>query len=640
MVKEWKEHIDETKISNQPIIIDTIWHRVTNGVLGNSENDITKSMEVLNDAFASHFKFRLIKNQTSTDPHFWDIPAYGDGGMRMHLHEGDCSVLNIYSTKTSIAGFAEMPKYCNFHTPNDGVIIDYETVPGGTDKTWNEGYNLVHEVGHWLGLFHTFEGACDGKGDGIDDTPAQKYLERGCPIGLNTCPGKGLDPIHNFMGYTTDKCRRSFTSGQFDAMKATYKRFRSRGLKSPTTYPSNVPTVIGATNKPTRVYEDKQFTTFDELKEQVKTYCDDPASYNSTLYGAIEDWDVSQITAMEYLFFDGSGYSTGVKSTCNPDIGRWDVSRVVRFSFMFWFTKFNQNIGDWDVSNADRFGGMFSDSDFNQDISRWDVSKSTSFSIMFTGTPFNQDISSWDTSKTMQFGSMFSGSLFNQDISSWDVSNGVFFTNMFFDTTFNQDISSWDVSSGKNFMYMFSGASLFNQNIDNWNLAAGTIFISMLEGASSFNQNLDSWLKWINKDGNANKNWCNGAICDRKTLSPSTMPSESPTSITCNDLDKESCKNAGCTYSDVKKVWGDCMYKDKTFAHDCAQYTSSESCLSQDSQTHAGLCKWIGNVCSHECDGLSKPRCKKKKLLTYDVKLCNMRKIRNPCLGCHHNSKC
>jgi len=641
MVKEWKERIDETKISNRPIIIDTIWHRVISGGLGNSDNDVTKSMEVLNKAFETHFEFRLIKSHNSTDPHYWDIPSYDDGGMRMHLHEGGCSVLNIYSTKTNIAGFAEFPRRCKYNERMDGVIISYDTVPGGANKEWNGGGTLVHEVGHWLGLFHTFEGGCSENGDKIWDTPAQARPNNGCPRGTDSCPHKkGVDPIHNYMDYTNDTCRDSFTSGQFMIMKANYKRFRPQEEKLPTTSPSNVPT--GVTNEPTRNYEGKQFTTTDGLKEQVKTYCDDPASYNSTLYGAIEDWDVSQITAMDYLFFDGPGYNIGVRSTCNPDVGRWDVSRVVRFSFMFWYTKFNQNIGDWDVSNGDRFGGMFSDSDFNQDISSWDVSKASSFGIMFTGTPFNQDISSWDTSKTMQFGSMFSGSLFNRDISSWDVSSGVFFTSMFYNATFNQDISSWDVSNGKTFMHMFARASLFNEDISNWKLTAGTNFLSMLEDASSFNQNLNPWLEWIDKDGNMNNHWCDGAICDRTTLSPSTMPSESPTLITCIALDEADCSKTDgfCEYNTKKKVWGDCTYKNKTFKHDCAQYTSSVLCLSQAlSQAHAGVCKWSGNVCSHECDALDKKTCKKKKLLSYDIKLCNMRKIDNPCLGCCPKSK-
>jgi hypothetical protein len=40
----------------------------------------------------------------------------------------------------------------------------------------------VHEVGHWLGLLHTFEGEdCTGLGDLVDDTPQQAVPTQGCP---------------------------------------------------------------------------------------------------------------------------------------------------------------------------------------------------------------------------------------------------------------------------------------------------------------------------------------------------------------------------------------------------------------------------------------------------------------------------
>jgi Pregnancy-associated plasma protein-A len=88
---------------------------------------------------------------------------------------------------------------------------------------------MVHEVGHWLGLLHTFEGGCNAPGDGIADTPAEAGLSFSCDVPTkDSCPNDpGFDPMHNFMSYTGEKCFREFTAGQREAMRATWFKYRA-----------------------------------------------------------------------------------------------------------------------------------------------------------------------------------------------------------------------------------------------------------------------------------------------------------------------------------------------------------------------------------------------------------------------------
>ena len=182
-------------------------------------------------------------------------------------------------------------------------------------------------------------------------------------------------------------------------------------------------------------------------------------------YGAMPNWDVSQVTDMSGAFYSNDDF--------NVDISNWDVSGVTNMQFMFLGAgTFNQPIGDWDVSSVSDMSEMFNNTQsFNQPIGDWDVSNVIDMSSMFMfAEAFNQPIGDWDVSSVTTMYYMFYYSPFNQPIGDWDVSSVIDMGYMFTATPFNQDIGNWDVSNVNYMTLMFSNASSFNQSLGDWNV--------------------------------------------------------------------------------------------------------------------------------------------------------------------------
>jgi hypothetical protein len=168
--------------------------------------------------------------------------------MKTALRQGTAKDLNIYSAnpvhkdpRKSILGWGTFPEWYNGNLINDGVVIKFSTFPGGSIAGKNKGVTAAHKVGHWLGLFHTFQGGCTAVGDSISDTLAELSGAKGCPKGHDTCTGPeypGTNPIHNFLDYTDDACMDHFTAGQAVRMDNQWAAYRAGETKEPTKMPS------------------------------------------------------------------------------------------------------------------------------------------------------------------------------------------------------------------------------------------------------------------------------------------------------------------------------------------------------------------------------------------------------------------
>ncbi|GAB4414839.1 MAG: hypothetical protein OHK0039_23010 [Bacteroidia bacterium] len=106
-----------------------------------------------------------------------------------------------------------------------GVVVGYNYTGrvGTLDPSFNLGRTATHEVGHWLGLSHTWgSGGCSAD-DGIADTPIQDQPNYGCEtyphISCSNGP-LGGDMFMNYMDYSDDACFSLFTQDQRDVMRA------------------------------------------------------------------------------------------------------------------------------------------------------------------------------------------------------------------------------------------------------------------------------------------------------------------------------------------------------------------------------------------------------------------------------------
>ncbi|MBI2566278.1 MAG: zinc metalloprotease [Candidatus Schekmanbacteria bacterium] len=218
--------------STATVTIPVVWHVIHEGARGDlPRSAIDDQIAVLNRSYGAHgYQFRLASVERTEDPDWWTVAnlSRAERDMKRALAVSPANYLNVYSAnpQDGVLGWATLPWTHTEDSFMHGVVILHSTVPGGSAAPYNEGDTLTHEAGHYLGLYHTFQGGCGDLGDRVDDTPAEESAAFGCPVGRDTCPGGGADPVNNFMDYVDDACMERFTPDQklrIDAMLTAFK---------------------------------------------------------------------------------------------------------------------------------------------------------------------------------------------------------------------------------------------------------------------------------------------------------------------------------------------------------------------------------------------------------------------------------
>lgn len=228
--------------------------------------------------------------------------------------------MNMWSVNFSdntLLGFAQFP---GGSANTDGVVAGYQffgtdddpnvTIPG----VFNLGRTMTHEVGHYLGLFHTFQGGCAeaGGGDQCDDTPAVASSSSNtdiCNTGNDSCPAPPGTPdmVENYMDYSRDSCMNVFTNDQKARVVATITGSANR----PTTLTSNVCTPLASVN--------------DDGSVAVEGIAVEDCGSNATASVRVTNWGTTTLTSAVISYNEDGGASSNYNWSGSLDYGEFEV---------------------------------------------------------------------------------------------------------------------------------------------------------------------------------------------------------------------------------------------------------------------------------------------------------------------------
>jgi hypothetical protein len=258
-----KTVINPAYIDGRTFVVQVVFHLIqkTDGTGNITDDQVKSQIQVLNDDYQAaanthgapgnnaDIKFVLARfdptgNPTTGIERVTNDTYFTEGdpntsAMKTALHWDTTRYLNVYSAgldASGLLGYSTFP-WDQVHTPaQDGVVLAYQSVGINPAYTpYDLGASATHEIGHWFGLYHPFQGGCVGTGataytagDLISDTPRDSTSHSGCTVTPSDCGDAGLFvPIENYMEYTDDSCMTKFTVEQVDRARCGIVNYRA-----------------------------------------------------------------------------------------------------------------------------------------------------------------------------------------------------------------------------------------------------------------------------------------------------------------------------------------------------------------------------------------------------------------------------
>jgi pregnancy-associated plasma protein-A len=211
-------------------------HKGTQGYL--PDRQLKAQVALLNTTYApANLQFKIASvNLHENDAWFFHEPGTdAETEMKTELGQDPAGSLNVYTAEPGggLLGYATFPWWYNDTPQLDGVVLHHASLPEASNpRAWpyDLGMTAVHEIGHWAGLYHTFQGGCDAPGDDVADTAFEANAASGCPLQQpSACPGEArFDPVENYMDYSDDACMKHFTPMQYQRIKDMVGYYRPK----------------------------------------------------------------------------------------------------------------------------------------------------------------------------------------------------------------------------------------------------------------------------------------------------------------------------------------------------------------------------------------------------------------------------